>query len=256
MTRRRIIAGNWKMNKTTGEAKAYAAEFLERVGGITDADIVICAPFTVLSVLKDELEESVVHLGAQNMAWAPEGAYTGEISAAMLQDLACTYVILGHSERRELLQETDEMIAKKVRRALEAGLTPILCVGENLNQREAGEAQAVVRSQIEKDLAGLGPDELKKVVIAYEPIWAIGTGKTASSQDAEDMCRAIRSALAAADPEAAGIIPILYGGSVKAGNIAELMAQADIDGALVGGASLDPAGFAELIENALPRKSL
>ena len=249
--RRRVIAGNWKMNKTTDEAKAYAEEFLERVGGITDADIVICAPFTLLSVLKDELEESVVHLGAQNMAWAPEGAYTGEISAAMLQDVACTYVILGHSERRELLNETDAMIAQKVRRALEAGLTPILCVGENLQQREAGAAEAVVRNQLEKALAGLKVADLRRLVIAYEPIWAIGTGKTASSQDAEEMCRSIRTVLAAAGGEEAEIIPILYGGSVKADNIAELMAQADIDGALVGGASLDPAGFAKLIENAL-----
>lgn len=249
--RRRIIAGNWKMYKTINEAKTYAIGFLERVGGITDADIVICAPFTTLSVLKDELEESVVHLGAQNMSWAVEGAYTGEISAAMLQDLACTYVVLGHSERRELLQETDEMIARKVRRALEAGLTPVLCVGENLIQREAGEAQAVVRTQIQKDLDGLAPEELKKIVVAYEPIWAIGTGKTASSQDAGDMCASIRAALATVSAGAADSISILYGGSVKAGNIADLMAQPDIDGALVGGASLDPNGFAELIENAL-----
>ncbi len=249
--RRPIIAGNWKMYKTSGEAKSYALAFLERVGGVTEADIVLCAPFTALNVLKEELEESVVHLGAQNMSWAVEGAYTGEVSAAMLQDAACTYVILGHSERRELMYETDAMIAKKVKRALEAGLRPILCVGENLKQREAGEAQVIVQNQLKKDLAGLTEDALKKVVIAYEPIWAIGTGKTASSQDAGEMCTAIRFALAAAGPEAADVIPILYGGSVKAENIADLMARPDIDGALVGGASLDPVGFAALIENAL-----
>lgn len=249
--RRRIIAGNWKMNKTTGEAQTYATTFLEHIGGVTEVDIVICAPFTALGVLKDELEESVVHLGAQNMSWASEGAYTGEISAAMLKDLACTYVVLGHSERRELMQEPDERITQKVARALETGLTPILCVGENLKQREAGEAQAIVQNQIVKDLSGLEPEALKKVVIAYEPIWAIGTGKTASSQDAQDMCAAIRAALAGVSPEAAQVVPILYGGSVKAENIAELMACPDVDGALVGGASLDPSGFAALIENAL-----
>lgn len=249
--RRQIIAGNWKMYKDSREASTYAAKFLELVEDVTELDLVLCAPFTALSAMKDELEESVVHLGAQNMFWAAEGAYTGEISAQMLLDMACTYVIIGHSERREILQETDEMIAKKVKAALNAGLKPILCVGENLNQREDGRALATVRGQVERDLPDLTPEELRRVVIAYEPIWAIGTGRTASSADAQEMCAGIRSTVAGIAGAVAEEIPILYGGSVKEGNIRELMAEADIDGALVGGASLDPEGFARLVRNAL-----
>ncbi|KLU59264.1 triosephosphate isomerase [Peptococcaceae bacterium CEB3] len=248
--RRRIIAGNWKMHKTVAEARYYAGEFLERVGGLASPEIVLCAPFTVLAALQDELEESVVHLGAQNMSWAAEGAYTGEISARMLKELACTYVILGHSERRELMHETDGEIARKVKAALEAGLIPILCVGENLRQREEGRASDVVRGQVEQDLAGLGEEELRRIVIAYEPIWAIGTGKTASSQDAQEMCADIRWTVAQMSGSAAAGMPVLYGGSVKPANIGELMREPDIDGALVGGASLDPVGFAALVENA------
>lgn len=246
-----IIAGNWKMNKTLREAQEYAGKLLGLLGETTEIDVVVCAPFTALSVLKDELEESVIHIGAQNMFHANDGAYTGEISASMLMDAACTYVILGHSERREILRETDEEIAKKVKVALKAGLTPILCVGENLAQREEGRAFAVVRGQVEKDLADLSTDDLKRVVIAYEPIWAIGTGKTASSEDAQEMCAMIRSNLAGIAGTVADEVNILYGGSVKADNIAELMTQPDVDGALVGGASLDPEGFAQLVHNAV-----
>ena len=246
-----IIAGNWKMHKTIAEAQDYAVRFLAKVGNVTEVDVVLCAPFTVLSILKDELEESIIHIGAQDMFWADEGAYTGEISSKMLVDVACTYVIVGHSERREILRETDEDIARKVKAALNAGLTPILCVGENLDQREAGRALAVVRGQVERDLVDLPPQDLKRVVIAYEPIWAIGTGMTASSQDAQDMCAAIRSTLAGIAGTVAEEVNILYGGSVKADNIADLMAKPDIDGALVGGASLDPEGFAQLIQNAV-----
>ncbi len=246
-----IIAGNWKMYKTVSEARDYAVKLLEKVGDITEVDVVICAPFTALSTLKDELEESIVHLGAQNMSWALEGAYTGEISPKMLTDLACTYVVLGHSERRELMRETDEDIAKKVKLALSSGLIPILCVGENLTQREGGRALGIVRGQVERDLADLSAEELARVVIAYEPIWAIGTGKTASSQDAQDMCAGIRSTLAGIAGSVADEVKILYGGSVKPDNIAELMSKPDIDGALVGGASLDPDGFSKLIMNAI-----
>jgi len=246
-----IIAGNWKMNKTLREAQEYAGKLLGLLGEITEIDVVVCAPFTLLPVLKDELEESVIHIGAQNMFYANDGAYTGEISASMLVDVACTYVIIGHSERREYLRETDEDIAKKVRAALKAGLTPILCVGENLAQREEGKAFAVVRGQVERDLTDLSSEDLKRVVIAYEPIWAIGTGKTASSADAQEMCAMIRSTLAGIAGVVAEEINILYGGSVKADNIAELMAQPDIDGALVGGASLDAEGFAQLVKNAV-----
>lgn len=248
--RRPLIAGNWKMNKIAQEAREYAVSFQEKVADITDIDMVVCAPFTVLHVLKEELEESTVHIGAQNMYHQAKGAFTGEVSALMLLDLACTYVVLGHSERREYLKEDDQLIAKKVKAALEAGLTPILCVGENLALREGGKALAFVRGQVEKDLMELSPAELRKVVIAYEPIWAIGTGKTASSEDAQEMCSAIRSTLAGIAGSVAQEIRILYGGSVKSGNIAELMAQPDIDGALVGGASLEVQEFAQLIQNA------
>jgi triosephosphate isomerase (EC 5.3.1.1) len=248
--RRPVIAGNWKMYKTTGEARDYAQGLLGLVSEISELDIVVCAPFTALPVLKEELEETIIHLGAQNMNWADEGAFTGEISPRMLLDVACTYVIIGHSERREHFRETDEDIARKVKAAMANGLKPILCVGENLIQRQEGKALAVVRSQIQRDLLELSNNDLRKIIIAYEPIWAIGTGKTASSKDAQEMCAAIRSTLSGIAGSLAGEILILYGGSVKAENIADLMAQSDIDGALVGGASLTAEGFAQLIKNA------
>jgi len=250
--RRPVIAGNWKMFKTTGEATDYAVRFLEEVKDVTDLDIILCAPFTALYPLKDELEESIVHLGAQNMAWADQGAYTGEISAQMLLDVACTYVILGHSERREMFGETDEEINKKVSKALAVGLTPIVCCGENLNLREEGKAVERVQGQVSRALAGLSTEDLSKIIVAYEPIWAIGTGKTASSKDAQEMCASIRATLTGLMGLAAEKVPILYGGSVKADNIAELMTEPDVDGALVGGASLDPVSFANLILNANP----
>jgi triosephosphate isomerase len=248
--RRPVIAGNWKMYKTVNEAVDYAVKFIEEVKDVTELDIVLCAPFTVLYPLKNELEESIVHLGAQNMSWSDQGAYTGEISAQMLLDVACTYVILGHSERREMLGETDEVINKKVQKALSKGLTPILCVGENLNVRGEGKAEEYVRSQVTQNLFNILPEELSRIVIAYEPIWAIGTGKTASSQDAQDMCASIRATLNGLMGIGAEKVPILYGGSVKVENIAELLAEPDIDGALVGGASLDPLNFAKLVHNA------
>lgn len=248
--RRPVIAGNWKMFKTVSDAEDYAVKFLEEVKDVTDLDIILCAPFTALYSLKNELEESVVHLGAQNMSWADQGAYTGEISAQMLLDVACTYVILGHSERREMFGETDEVINKKVLKALAAGLTPILCVGENLNVREEGKAAERVSSQVAHGLSSLSPADLSRIVIAYEPIWAIGTGKTASSNDAQQMCASIRATLSRIMGPGAEQVPILYGGSVKAENIAELLTEPDIDGALVGGASLDALSFAKLVHNA------
>lgn len=248
--RRPLIAGNWKMHKTTQEARDFAVGLTEKVSDVTELDIVVCAPFTALNVLKEELEEGIIHIGAQNMYYETKGAYTGEISPLMLLDQACTYVILGHSERREIFKEEDVLIAKKVKVALEHGLTPILCVGENLVLREGGKALAFVRGQVEKDLMELSPAELSKVVIAYEPIWAIGTGKTASAEDAQEMCAAIRSTLSGIAGSVAQEMRILYGGSVKSGNIAELMAQTDIDGALVGGSSLEVAEFGQLIQNA------
>ncbi|MDR3543750.1 MAG: triose-phosphate isomerase [Desulfosporosinus sp.] len=248
--RRPVIAGNWKMFKTVSEAEDYAVRFLEEVKDVTELDIILCAPFTALYPLKNELEESVVHLGAQNMSWADQGAYTGEISAQMLLDVACTYVILGHSERREFYGETDQEIAKKVQKALAAGLTPIFCVGENLNVREEGKAAERVQAQVSLALSSLSIEELSRIVIAYEPIWAIGTGKTASSNDAQEMCAAIRNTLTGLMGLDAEKVPILYGGSVKAENIVELLNEPDVDGALVGGASLDPLGFAKLVHNA------
>ncbi len=248
--RRPLIAGNWKMHKNSQEARDFSTALQDKVAEVTELDIVVCAPFTVLSVLKDELEESIIHIGAQNVYHEKQGAFTGEISPPMLLDMACTYVIIGHSERREFLKEEDEFIAKKIKAALESGLTPILCVGENLASREAGKALAFVRGQVEKDLMDLTPAELSKIVIAYEPIWAIGTGKTASAQDAQEMCSAIRATLTGIAGTVAQQMKILYGGSVKSGNIAELMAQPDIDGALVGGASLDVNEFSLLIQNA------
>jgi len=248
--RRPLIAGNWKMNKTTQEAKDFAINFKSKIADVTGLDILICAPFTLLPVLKDELKETVIHIGAQNMYFESQGAFTGEISPLMLKDMACTYVILGHSERREYFKEDDVLIARKIKAALEHDLTPILCVGENLSLRESGKALAYVRGQVEKDLADLTPDKLKRVVIAYEPIWAIGTGKTASARDAQEMCAAIRSTLSGIAGAVAQEIRILYGGSAKSGNIAELMAQPDIDGGLIGGSSLDPEEFIKLIQNA------
>ncbi|MCO5386096.1 triose-phosphate isomerase [Desulfosporosinus sp.] len=252
VNRRPVIAGNWKMFKTISEAGDYAVKFLDEVKGVTDLDIVLCAPFTALHALKNELEESIVHIGAQNMAWADQGAYTGEISAQMLLDVACTYVIIGHSERREMFGETDQEIAKKVQQALAVGLTPILCCGENLNLREEGQAVERVQGQVSRALSGLSIEDLSRIIVAYEPIWAIGTGKTASSQDAQEMCAAIRATLTELMGQTAEKVPILYGGSVKAENIAELMKEPDVDGALVGGASLDPLSFAKLIKNAGP----
>jgi len=251
VNRRPLIAGNWKMNKTISEARDFAARFLENTADITGLDILICAPFTNLPVLKEELEESIVHIGAQNMHYETKGAYTGEISPLMLKELACTYVIIGHSERREYFKEDDEIIAKKVKAALENGITPILCVGENLSLREAGKAQDFVRGQVEKDLAGLTAAELSRIVVAYEPIWAIGTGKTASNADAQAAHAFIRSLLGTLYGQScAEAVRILYGGSMNAGNAAGLLAQPDIDGGLIGGASLKPADFASIIRAA------
>ncbi|MFA6807471.1 MAG: triose-phosphate isomerase, partial [Eubacteriales bacterium] len=221
-----------------------------KVADVTDIDMVICAPFTALGVLKDELEESIIYIGAQNMSANKKGAFTGEISPLMIIDQACTHVIIGHSERREILKETDEEIVLKIKTALEVGLIPILCVGENLTQREGGKAFGHVRGQVEKDLEDLSSEELQKVVIAYEPIWAIGSGKIASPQDAQEMCATIRSTLAGIHGVVAQKMRILYGGSVKSGNIKEIMDQPDIDGALVGGSSLNSEEFALLINNA------
>jgi triosephosphate isomerase len=248
-----LIVGNWKMNRTIVESVEFAKVFLSEAEGLGDVDVAICPPFTALTAMKGALEGSPVMLGAQNVFYQEQGAYTGEISPGMLKDAGCRFVIIGHSERREHMQETDEAISLKVHLALKQGLTPILCVGENLQQRQMGRAIGFVRVQVDKALVDLSSDEMGKVVIAYEPIWAIGTGKTPSSREAEEMCQAIRTTLAGMTGAIAQEIRILYGGSVQKENIAQFVNEPNIDGALVGGASLRATEFRELIEQAKRR---
>ncbi|MGZ5355685.1 MAG: triose-phosphate isomerase [Solirubrobacterales bacterium] len=244
--RRPYLAANWKMNKTVAEADAFFGDFVPQLPG-ADADVVVCPPFTALGPAVDACEGTAVRIAAQNMHEDPSGAFTGEVSAQMLTELGVSAVVLGHSERRQYFGETDEALSRKVVAALDAGLEPILCVGESEAQRDAGETAAVLTRQIEADLAAVGNERLGSVVIAYEPIWAIGTGKTASTEQAQEACAQIRELLAARSPDAAEAIRILYGGSMKPANAGELIAQADVDGGLVGGASLDPADFAAIV---------
>ncbi|MGE7588997.1 triose-phosphate isomerase [Peribacillus sp. NPDC101480] len=247
--RKPIIAGNWKMNKTLSEATAFLEEVSNLIPKQDVIDTVVCAPALFLDQLVQAAKGTDVKIGAQNMHFEESGAFTGEISPIALADLGVSYVILGHSERREMFNETDEAVNKKAHSAFAHGLTPIVCCGETLEQREAGETNDFVGSQIEKGLAGLSDDQLKQAVIAYEPIWAIGTGKSSSAQDANEVCSHIRSVVADKfSNEAAAAIRIQYGGSVKPENIKEYMAQLDIDGALVGGASLKSDSFLQLLE--------
>ncbi|AXN38703.1 triose-phosphate isomerase [Peribacillus butanolivorans] len=247
--RKPIIAGNWKMNKTLSEATAFLEEVSNLIPKQDLIDSVVCAPALFLDQLVQVAKGTDVKIGAQNMHFEENGAFTGEISPIALADLGVSYVILGHSERREMFNETDEAVNKKAHAAFANQLTPIICCGETLEQREAGETNDFVGSQIEKGLAGLSDDQLKQAVIAYEPIWAIGTGKSSSAQDANEVCAHIRSVVADKfSNEAAAAIRIQYGGSVKPENIKEYMAQPDIDGALVGGASLKTDSFLQLLE--------
>ncbi|MCM3765784.1 triose-phosphate isomerase [Neobacillus niacini] len=247
--RKPIIAGNWKMHKTLSEAKSFAQEVKGQVPAADKMDSVICAPALFLQSLVDTVQGSEVKIGAQNMHFEDKGAFTGEISPAALADLGVQYVIIGHSERREMFNETDESVNKKVLAAFKHNLTPIVCCGETLEQRENGETMNLVGSQIQKALTGLAEDQVKQTVIAYEPIWAIGTGKSSTAQDANEVCAHIRQVVAQQfSQETAEAIRIQYGGSVKPENIKEYMAQPDIDGALVGGASLEPQSFLQLLE--------
>ena len=250
--RKKIIAANWKMNMTQGEAAAFVSTFLLEVSESREVEIVIVPPFTAIGAVNAALENAQhVKVGAQNMHWERAGAFTGEISPAMLRDLFVRYVVLGHSERRTLFGETDEIVNRKVRAAHEATLRPILCVGESLDQREAGEVEKVLTTQLKGSLAGAGAKELQETVIAYEPVWAIGTGKTATAEQAQEAHAFIRNVLAEiADEATADKIRIQYGGSVKPDNARQLMSQPDIDGALVGGASLDPRSFAQIVRGA------
>lgn len=249
--RKPIIAGNWKMYKTKDETLSFIYAVNNAMPSIDDVDSVICAPFPYLSKLV-KLQGANLRIGAQNMHYNLEGAFTGEVSPKMLTDLKVTYVIIGHSERRAMFNETDETVNKKLHAAFENGLIPILCVGEPLEVRESGKTNELLENQLVKDLAGLSKEEVKELVIAYEPIWAIGTGKTATADVADETCGFIRSMVAKLyDCETADAIRIQYGGSVKVNNIDELMAKPNIDGALIGGASLDPTNFIYFVEAAL-----
>lgn len=250
--RKKIIAGNWKMNKLTGEAAELAAAVKAGCAAFSDVDVVLCPTFTALKTVSDVIAGSSVRLGAQNMHWEKDGAYTGEISAGMLRDLNCQFVILGHSERRQYFHETDAIVNRKVRAALAANLTPIVCVGELLEQREANQTEEVVTAQVTKSLAGLDETAFRRTVLAYEPVWAIGTGLTATPAQAQEVHALIRRVLAGmCNPGAAQAVRIQYGGSMKPANAKELLGQPDIDGGLIGGAALDAKSFVDIVRAAL-----
>ena len=250
--RKKIVAANWKMNMTQAEAARFVEVLLLEVGDIADVEIVIVPPFTAISKVTELLGETQnIKVGAQNMHWEKSGAFTGEISAALLRDLFVRYVVLGHSERRSLFGETDEMVNRKLHAAHEATLRPIVCVGETLQQREGGQVEKVLSTQLRGSLAGFSAKELHEMIIAYEPVWAIGTGQVATPAEAQEAHAFIRKTLAELSDEAtAERMRIQYGGSVKPDNARELMSQPDIDGALVGGASLDPRSFAQIVNAA------
>lgn len=249
--RKTIIAGNWKMNKTPSETKAFAEQFKAILPKTKWCDIVVCAPTVDLSAAVRAFKDSRIAVGAENVYFEKSGAYTGEISADMLADLGVRYVIVGHSERRALFGETDEIVNKKVLAALEAGLNPIICVGESLAQREMGVTMELIALQVKFALAGVSAEQMRRCVIAYEPIWAIGTGKTATAEQAAEVCTSIRTTVRHLyGARIARSITIQYGGSMKPGNAAELLAQPDIDGGLIGGAALKPADFVEIINAA------
>jgi triosephosphate isomerase (TIM) len=242
-----LIAGNWKMYKTEQEAEEYIQTLLPRVSGADGVDVAICVPFTDLKAMVDSARGSRVEVYAQNMHEEREGAFTGEVSSVMLGEIGVQGVVLGHSERRELFGETDRALASKVPAALAAGLTPILCVGESERERDNGETDRKLRQQIKDDLAGVESGRLAEVVIAYEPIWAIGTGRVASAEQAQEAIAFIRALVGDRDEDAAAGVRILYGGSVKPENAAEMLGLVDVDGALVGGASLTAESFAQII---------
>jgi triosephosphate isomerase len=242
------MAGNWKLYKTAAETSNFFEKFRPMVAGSAHAEVVICPSFVNLPAGVDSVRSTAIEIGAQDVFWLKEGAYTGEVSAPMLTAVGCRWVIIGHSERRQYFGETDETVFKKTVAALEAGLKPIVCVGERLEERESGTTEMVLATQVAGGIGGLTPEQFARIVIAYEPVWAIGTGKTATPEIAADAHRFIRSEIRSRFGEDAGAAcRILYGGSVKPDNIKGLMAQPEIDGALVGGASLDPASFASIV---------
>ncbi|MDP2652724.1 MAG: triose-phosphate isomerase [Candidatus Omnitrophota bacterium] len=246
--RKTIIAGNWKMFKTSQEAIDLVTLLKRDLADVSEVEIVVCPPFTALSDLSDILYQTNIALGAQNLFWEDSGAFTGEIAAPMLTAIGVKFVIIGHSERRQYFGETDETVNKKIKAALRHGLTPIVCVGENLKERESGQAFNVIKTQVDGSLAGFSAEDMEKMVIAYEPVWAIGTGKTATPQQAQEVHKFIRGLLEQTyGRDLAEKIRIQYGGSVKPDNTAELISQPDIDGALVGGASLKHDSFVQII---------
>lgn len=248
--RKPIIAGNWKMNKTVSEAVQFMQEIIGKAE-TPSVESVVCAPFVSLPALVDQAKGTSIKIGAQNMHFEENGAYTGEVSGPMLKELGVQYVILGHSERRAMFAETDEMVNKKVHAAFKNGLIPIICVGEKLEEKEAGRTKEVCKVQVEAALQGLNQEQISQVVIAYEPIWAIGTGKSSTAEDAQEVIAYIRNQVKASfGAEAAANIRIQYGGSVKPNNIQSFMRMEDIDGALVGGASLEPSSYIELVKGA------
>jgi len=247
IVRKPIIAGNWKMTMSIAEAREFVTAIKDKVTG-AEVEAVICAPFTMLVALKEATAGTKILVGAQNMHFEESGAFTGEISPSMLKEVGVDYVIIGHSERRQYFNETDDTVNKKVHKALEHGIFPIMCCGETLEQRDAGNTKEVVKKQVEKGLAGVEKSALANVVIAYEPIWAIGTGKTATSGQAGEVVAYIRQTVADLfDADVAAKVRIQYGGSVKPTNVAEIMNESDIDGALVGGASLQPESYLGLV---------
>ena len=250
--RKLIIAGNWKMNKTVAEGVALVNGIKREVKDVKEVDMVVCPPFTALSEVSKAILDSNIRLGAQNMSEHNSGAYTGEIAAGMLKEFSARYVILGHSERRQFQKESDELISKKAVAAHAASLKPIVCVGETLAEREGGQMETVLLTQVRGSLAGLTKPQMEETIVAYEPVWAIGTGKTASAQQAQDAHAFIRSLLVKLfDETVARRVRIQYGGSVKPSNTRELMSLPDVDGALVGGASLEDRSFADIIKNSI-----
>lgn len=244
-----IIAANWKMNKTKSETLEFAGKFTQQIGEVRVTEMAIAPPFTSLDVLGQAVEDTKVKLAAQNVYFEESGAYTGEVSAAMLKELGCVYVIVGHSERRQLFGETDQSVNKKLKAVFESSMAPILCVGENLEQRRAGEMEAVIKRELNEGLKGIEAEQISKMVIAYEPIWAIGTGQTASPEDADAGAKFIRGLISEMyDSGLAQSLRVQYGGSVKPHNVVNIMSMPNVDGALVGGASLDAESFAQIIK--------
>jgi triosephosphate isomerase len=248
LSRTPFIAGNWKMHKTIAEAEAFVGALLPRVGAVDDVEVAICPPFTALQAMVDSTRGSSVQVFAQTMHEAEAGAFTGEVAAPMLAEIDVHGVVLGHSERRELYAESDRALALKVPRALEAGLTPILCVGETEEERERGDTERKLRHQVQEGLEKVPAERLPEVVVAYEPIWAIGTGRVATPDQAQEAVAFVRALVEGLDKAAGQAVRVLYGGSLKPDNAPELLGLPDVDGALVGGASLDPGSFARIVE--------